>query len=201
MPGMPLECASLYRRALGADFDRLPPVLQAFHDLHAAAKGAFKITRGAGPVRALVANAMRLPPAGDGVPVRLRVEEAAGRERWTRDFGTYRLVTEQWMQGSLLVEAAGPIRFGFRLSAADGQMRFRMERCWLGALPVPMFAAPRVTACVTGLQSTWQVWVQVDVPPLGMIVRYEGELAPATDEENGCPDGPSQPDVEKATSL
>lgn len=178
MADIPEACTPLYRQALGADFDRLPEVLRQFHCVPAggSAGGMFRVTRGAGPIRDLVASSMRLPPASAAVPVRLQVAAAAGRERWTRDFGAHRLVTEQWMRGELLIEAAGPIRFGFRLSASDGRMLFRMERCWLGAVPIPMFAAPRVSAWVIGEDCAWQIMVQVDVPVLGMIVRYEGEL-------------------------
>jgi hypothetical protein len=180
MPDSEQPRASLYRRALGADYERLPGVLRTFHDLPdgGAAEGTFKITRGRGALRNLVADAMRLPPAAESVLVHLQVVAADGRERWIRDFGAHRLVTEQWMDGDLLVEAAGPIRFLFRLTATEHGMEFDMERCRVATVPLAMAIAPRVSARLRGLATSWQVTVQVDVPILGMVVRYEGEMSP-----------------------
>ena len=180
MSGSACNSPSLYRVTLGDQYDRLPPVLRAFHDLSAGgrAQGDLCITRGVGRLRGLCADLMRLPRAADCVTVRLEVKAARGAERWVRDFGPHRLVTDQWHRNGLLVEAAGPMRFGFRLTASETQMAFTMERCWLLGLPVPVALAPRVSAVVTGRADAWWTVVTVDAPLLGLLARYEGEMAP-----------------------
>jgi len=45
------------------------------------------------------------------------VQTDGEEERWTRDFGSLRLVTRQWRRHSLLIETAGPLRLVFRLFA------------------------------------------------------------------------------------
>ena len=171
---------ALYRLACGDPFNCLPDVLRAFHSLPSGgqARGELTITRGPGRIRGKCADLMRLPPAGEGVAVRLEVQVHAERERWIRDFGAHRLVTEQWCRSGLLVEAAGPMWFGFRLTADETRMEFAMERCWLLGLPLPLFLAPRVDAVVTGRASGWWTVVNVRVPLLGLLARYEGEMRP-----------------------
>jgi len=172
--------ASLYRRCVGVEYDALPTILRHFHDAEtgASALGIFRITRGQGVVRNVLANLMALPKAGEQVTVHLKVKVERGGERWIRHFDSQCLITEQWIQNGLLVEAAGPIRFGFRLSADGESMGFEMERCWLMALPLPLFLAPRVSARVTGRETSWWAMVQVELPMIGMLARYEGEMVP-----------------------
>jgi hypothetical protein len=119
---------------------------------------------------------MRLPMPGEQVPVQLLVETQEGRERWTRQFGSSCLVTSQWLQEDLLIEAAGPIRFGFRMTADTTGMEFHFARCWLFGLPLPYALSPRVNAIVRGTEAGWRVQVRVEVPVLGQLSQYEGEI-------------------------
>lgn len=181
MPGNCRTEPSLYRCAAGETFDRLPAVLRDFHGRPAGgcAEGVLCITRGSGTLRGLCADLMRLPAAGAAVPVKLEVRGLANRERWTRDFGAHRLITEQWHRDGLLIEQAGPMRFGFRLTGDETCMVFDMQRSWLFGLPLPRFLSPRVDAVVTGHGScAWWTVVNVRVPVFGQVVRYEGEMRP-----------------------
>jgi len=121
---------------------------------------------------------MRLPAAGREVPTRLQVVVEGEREIWIRDFGTLRLRTRQWHHRGLLIEQAGPIRFGLRVRANAEGLRFDTERCWLGWLPLPARVAPRVTANITARETGWSVDVQIAVPGLGLLARYTGEVTP-----------------------
>ncbi len=177
----PPERSSLYRRAIGPEFDLLPAVLCRFHDQQdgGAAEGVFRVTRGSGAFRDMVASMMKLPRAGEKVAVTLKVTLEGEAEVWTRRFDSQQLITRQWMDRDLLFEAAGPIQFGFRMSVKAGRMLFDMEQCRLLGARIPLFAAPRVSAVVEGRQAAWHCCVEVSVPVLGMLVRYEGEMNPA----------------------
>jgi hypothetical protein len=176
-----LQRPSLYRRAIGPAFDRLPAVLCQFHDLPCGgcAEGTFRVTRGPGMVRDALATIMKLPRAGEKVAVTLRVTVSEEGERWVRHFDSQVLTTRQWIDGDLLYEAAGPLQFGFRMSVEDGRMLFDMQRCRVFGAPVPFRLAPRVSAVVEGRDTVWHACVEVSVPLLGLLVRYEGEMSPS----------------------
>ncbi len=101
-------------------------------------------------------------------------------ERWIRHFGSQCLMTRQYQRQGLLIETAGPLRLGFRLTADTTGMQFRFARCWLLGLLLPNALAPRVHAEARGGDACWRVKVQIEVPLLGLLTRYEGELVPLT---------------------
>ncbi|HLK56661.1 MAG TPA: DUF4166 domain-containing protein [Chthonomonadaceae bacterium] len=171
---------SLYRRTLGESFDSLPPVLQRFHDTPggAIAEGSFRITWGQGWLRQALATGMRLPLPGEQVPALVQVRTKGDMEYWTRDFGSRRLVSRQWLRQGLLVETAGPFRIGFKVSTDATGMRFAFVRCWLFLLPLPNALAPRVHGWVTEHENGWWVQVGIELPVLGLLTQYEGKVTP-----------------------
>ena len=177
MPPAAASYTSLYRRILGPSFDTLPSVLKCFHEQpNATAHGRFEIIRGRGMLRNLLATLAGFPRAGSDVPVVLRVTAEGDRERWSRDFGGHRLETVQWDREGALIEAAGPVRFAFDVTADDTSMRFTIRRAWFLGIPIPRPLAPRVSAVVTANADGWSVDVQVMAPVVGLLVRYAGIL-------------------------
>jgi uncharacterized protein DUF4166 len=172
--------ATLYRRILGDAFDTLPPVLRGFHDREkgGSASGVLSVVHGQGRLCGVLARLGRLPDPATAVPVRLRVVTEGSRERWIREIGDRRLETVQWNCKGLLVEAVGPFRCGYRVDPSREGMRLRSVRGWLYALPLPPVLTPRVEAVVTGQPDAWHVHVRIDLPLLGLLAGYEGEVTP-----------------------
>jgi hypothetical protein len=171
---------SLYRRLLGADFDRLPLALRAFHDSVSGGSGAgiFRVRRKSGAVARAVARALQLPPEGDHVVVTLRVTVENGRELWERTFGTWPLRTLQRLENGLLIERVGAATVAFDVAADERGMRFRsVDFRWLG-VPVPRGLAIEVDADVRGFETHWEAMVLVRAPYVGVITSYEGRFTP-----------------------
>lgn len=76
------------------------------------------------------------------------------------------------------MEAAGLLRFGFRVEADGTGMQFTSLRCRLLFLPLPGALAPRITAVVVGRAACWSVDVRIEAPLLGLLARYHGEVTP-----------------------
>lgn len=171
----------LYQRALGQAFDRLPPILRAFHtdETGGEAAGTLRIEHGKGFLPHLAARLMRLPPPGENIPIHLQIRVDGPREQWIRHYGSHCMRTWQWVQNGLLIEAAGPCRFGFLLSVEDDRMRFTFVRSWLGGLPLPRFLEVRIHATATARETSWWVDVRIESAPLGLLAHYEGEVTPA----------------------
>ncbi len=172
--------ATLYRRILGDAFDTLPPVLRGFHDREKGgwASGLFFVVHGEGWLCGALARLGRLSDRGTGIPVRLRVVVEGQQERWIREMGAPRFETRQWQERGLLVEAVGPFRFGYQIVAGPEGIQLRSARAWLAGLPLPAALAPRVEAVVTGQGDTWHVRVRIELPVLGLLAGYGGEVTP-----------------------
>jgi hypothetical protein len=172
--------ASLYRRLLGDAFDSLPPAVQRFHDQVAGGEAClvFRFSGGKSWLCRAGAAIARLPKAGTETRGWLRVQVEGNRERWIREIGGRRLETVQGEQHGLLVESTGPLRLGFRVAGSSDGMRFTCVRGWFCGLPLPTPMAPRVTAAVVGREDGWWVNVRVELPVMGLLLRYEGEVTP-----------------------
>lgn len=167
---------SLYRRLLGRAFDSLPAALQQFHDVTTEWRGraSFRITRGKGWLRNLVATVGGLPRAGDAVPMRLRVVAEGDAERWQRDFGGHKMESVQRAWNGLMVESFGAIALGFRLVADPPALRLELARFWVLGLPWPTALAPHGAGVEVGQDDGCAIVVTACAPLLGEIVRYEG---------------------------
>jgi hypothetical protein len=167
---------SLYRRLLGPAFDTLPAALRDFHDVETEWHGQaeFRITRGKGRLRGLLADLGGLPRAGEAVPVRLTIRAEGDGERWERDFGGKRLVSVQRAWRGLLVESFGAVTLGFRLVVEPLALKLMPARFW--ALGVPWFRrlAPHGEGVEVGQDDGCAIVATAHAPCLGMLVRYEG---------------------------
>jgi len=173
--------ATLYQRILGEQFELLPEPLRRFHGSPngGRAAGSFRVERGVGRMRAFLAAIGKLPPAGEGVPLRLDVDVRGEEEHWTRSFGSSRLFTRQFAHDGRLVELHPPWKLRIRLGATDKGMQLEHERCYWHGIPLPRLFAPRVESYVEARGERWFVEVTIGMPLVGMVCRYSGEVQPA----------------------
>ena len=172
---------SLYRRLLGKAYDSLPPALRDFHDIDRERhfQAVFRITRGRGWLRNFVCWLGGLPPAGESVPMRLRVIPEGESERWVRDFGGIKLVSVQRARDGLMVESIGALRLGFRLHVESPVLRLELRKVWLLGIRCPLWLAPGGNGVEVGQEGGCAILVRATAPLLGQIVQYEGFVTPA----------------------
>ncbi len=121
---------------------------------------------------------MRLPAAGQDVPVRLRVEPRGQRERWVRNFAGRNVVTTQWDLGELLMERAGLVSFSSALVVDGTCVRYEFRRAWFAGIPLPYWLSPFVDGSASAGENGWRVVVHVFAPYCGDILHYEGWVEP-----------------------
>ncbi len=169
----------LYPRLLGEGFAGLHPSLREFHAARrgAEAAGVFRVTRPRGRLRNLLANSIGLPPAGEVVPLLLKVTPRGSGERWERSFGGHRLDSVQAARQGLLTETAGPASFDLAVTVRNGGMRFRTRRVWVLGIPVPRGWGPSVEAEAASREGGWSVRVRLRLPLLGELLSYEGHVS------------------------
>lgn len=170
----------LYRRVIGAAFDSLPPAVRRMHEIVGAglAEGRARVTRGRNPIARLIGKLIGFPPAADDVAVTVRFFESGGVEVWERQFGDAGFRSRLAQRGDLLVESFGPLRFGFRLDSDANGLSMRLVRWWAGALPMPLWLAPRGPALETAPGGRFRFEVSIGLPLVGEIVSYDGWLEP-----------------------
>lgn len=166
----------VYQQILGDDFERLGDALRRFHMEPGKVRGRLTVTHSSKWVPKLFVWLMRLPKAGVDLETVLVVDGDARSEKWIRDIGSVRLVTQQRMRGGRLVESAGPINFVFDLSEDGGAMVFHHYRSEFLGVPMPKRIAPIIDARVDPDEVGWSVVVNIQCPRYGTICKYEGRI-------------------------
>lgn len=179
---MTTATAPLFAQVLGADvFAGLSPAVRALHSVQGDATwaGQGTITRGRHPLVAPMAWLSRLPPTLREVPVQVRFVTDASGEHWQRRFGTHPMRSRLWQQGGRLREQLGAVRFEFALDTRDGAIHWRLARIWaLGVLPLPARWFAGVHCREREHAGRYEFLVDVALPGIGPLIRYEGWLEP-----------------------
>ncbi len=172
---------ALYRRVLGAAFERLPLPVKALHDnpSRVVAGGFCSVQRGGNPLARFLAGLFGFPPAGEGVPLRVVVEAEGGLERWSRDFGGHRMTSVQGQvpgRPGLLFERFGPARFVIDPRPSGQGLSFALRGARFLGIPLPRFLWPSVVGDETAQAGRYHFNVSVALPLVGLLVRYHGRL-------------------------
>jgi hypothetical protein len=174
---------TLYRRALGEEWERLPPALRAMHD-HASARtvsGRAEVRRGTSLSARLIAAAFGFPPSAPDVSVQVQFDLQGEREVWIRRFGGGgSFSSEQW-QGTgrfagLLCERFGAFTFGIALEHVDGRLHFNVKRAELFGIPLPAWFTPVSISSEHERDGRFHFDVEVRHALAGLIIGYRGWL-------------------------
>ncbi|WP_119303569.1 DUF4166 domain-containing protein [Dongia deserti] len=167
--------ANAFQICLGAAFDRLPDTIRRAHSGTIRLNGYARVSRG-GPIADLLANVMGLPPAAAKVAMSVEGVHLPDRMIWKRRFGDRRFESCFRLQESRLVESLGPFRLHMQLAVQDGRLRYMLERVTLFGIAVPLDLAPSLEAWEGERDGRYDFAVEVRLPFVGRLVRYEGLL-------------------------
>lgn len=176
--------APLFRRVLGAAFDRLPRPLRDLHGNSTARRwiGQAHVRRGRGVVARFIAALFGFPPAGNAVPLRVSIMPEGDGERWVRDFAG-KTFSSTLRHGTgrdeyLLIERFGSIEVALALVVEGERLYFVPRRWfWLG-VPLPLALLPKGASFECESDGRFAFDVQIAAPLIGLIVAYRGALDP-----------------------
>ena len=176
----------LYREVLGADYDRLPALIQEMHDVRGrhSARGRGRVQRSSHLFGRLVAELLAMPAPAQDIPVETSFTLQDGVESITRNYNGSILITHQAMVpdpkggAPLLLERFGPMKLFIRLEGTEEGITFHLQRCKLLGLPLPRFLSPSLNARERVTKGKYHYFVQVGLPLLGRLIEYEGFLDP-----------------------
>jgi hypothetical protein len=173
---------TLYRRMLGASWTALPPAVRAMHDGVVHAEGRAKVARGTSWPSRLAGVLFGFPKAGADVPLSVDFGLSPEGETWTRCFGGRSFSSRQFLGAGrwerLLCERFGPLTFAMALVPEDGRMHLVLRGWSAFGVPMPMWLCPRSASYEEG-EDRFRFHVEIGHPLVGLIVRYQGWLAPA----------------------
>jgi hypothetical protein len=176
------EPASLYRRLLGAAWDKLPREIRRMHNGVTAAAGEASVERGGSWLGNAAAGIMGFPKAASRIPVHVEFRIAGGEEIWIRSFGeksfASRQVAGRGASEHLLCERFGPLTFAMALILHDGRLALVPRRWSAFGVPLPMRLCPRANAYERSEDGRFRFHVEIGHPLTGLIVRYRGWLEP-----------------------
>lgn len=175
---------SMYEQAMGEDFARLHPALQAFHRLagHHALQGRVRIGAPQSLGARLLALCLGTPlRAGEG-GIRFELQAGPGREVWTRFFPTQTMRSSLHLQQVHIVESLGPARLRFGLHAEGPRLVMRLLQLHFLGIACPAWLAPRIVAEEEGeageggMPGRLHFRIEAAVPWVGVVASYSGHL-------------------------
>jgi len=173
---------SLYEKALGSAYQDLAPAIQALHRIgeRAEFKGRCRVTRGRHPLSGVIAFFFRFPKASPDIPVQVVMTVKDGIETWERCFDGRRMVSTQeagtGRQARLITERFGPVAIHMAICILDKKLALETQGWSLFGLPLPRALLPSGEIFEREIDNRFNFHVDICVPLLGRLVKYEGWL-------------------------
>lgn len=171
----------LYRRVLGAAYDRQSRAGQALHDAGPSHwKGYCSVIGAETVVGRLVASLFQLPAATDDAPIAVEFAACGASELWTRRIGTRAMRSRQFIgvrkPAGWIVERFGIFDFDLEVQVDDERLRLSMVGMRCCGLPLPRALWPVIEAEESEEEGRFCFDVQIGLPVVGRLVRYRGWL-------------------------
>jgi len=172
---------SLFARALGADFARLPAPIRRLHQPEGRVdwQGEADIAAPESGFARLCAWAFGLPRQAGRLPASVAIERFGARERWTRLIGPFRFHSHlrEGTRAGEVEERFGPFRFALTLHADAAALRMEARRWWCGPVPMPRWLMPfGIGEERLDEAGRFRFAVEIRLPGAGRVTRYAGWL-------------------------
>ncbi|SHM19727.1 Saccharopine dehydrogenase, NADP-dependent [Roseibium suaedae] len=177
---------TVFERALGRDIEILPQAIRDLHRVFDLRKwtGEASVERGTHFIVPLVCMLAGFPPPAESLPISVTIERKNGSETWTRRFGAHKMVSVLSCRNAagsgVVTERFGPMAFDIHLKAKDGGLSYPVVKGRVFGIPVPRFCLPLSDTLETAADGMFRFKVEISLPLVGRIVRYEGWLRPDT---------------------
>ncbi len=182
---LPVPQLPLYRRLLGESWQQLPPPIRQLHSVNAVStfSGRCTVQRGRSPLAWAIATSIGFPPAGEDLPITVRLAAEGDAERWSRSvagrtFSSVQAAGSGRAEG-LVRERFGAVAVDMALLVEPGGLRYVVRRWRLFGMPMPLWLGPRSIAVESVDEQKFCFDVEIVHPLTGLIVRYRGWLVAA----------------------
>jgi hypothetical protein len=173
---------SLYKDALGQQFQQLSPLLQRFHSAHDMPwQGEASISWSAHPVLRLLLRLGSLPREAKRVGVTVNVVSQTKGEIWQRNFGGQKMRSRQQWVGASLRECFGPVSLALNNQIEQGALHQSCSHGSLLGFSLPRQLNLHVSAREWQENDRFNFDVDIAIANRSLI-RYTGWLRPQSRE-------------------
>lgn len=169
---------SLYQQVLGADFDKLPEKLAAFHRRQGNAIFSGE-TEVQGPqilIARCLARLLGTPRQSGYGPIRFELAATPLAERWTRVFLGTTMTSVMQVANGRIVERLGAARLYFDLVIERNRLQMKLVAMRFLGIPCPACLLPRIIAEESEHENRFCFNIEASVPCFGRVVSYRGFL-------------------------
>jgi hypothetical protein len=168
----------LSQALLSADWHLLAAPIRAVHERRPVTLiGRATVVRGWGWLPRLFGWLSGLPAEQHNGPVRVVLEQARGRERWTRYFATAPPMRSSLRRsGDCVAETIGVTTLKFKFSLEGGSIRWTAVAGRTLGLPWPAAWLKGIDGYESHRGNRYYFNVRAALPGIGLIVHYVGEL-------------------------
>lgn len=173
-----MNTLSMYQKALGDDYARLPAAVQTFHRLsgHTAFNGWVE-TQGPQTILAKVlAACLGTPRSSSSGPIRFELSASPAEETWTRHFPAQAMTSCMRLVDGHIEERLGAAQLTFDLLAAEDKLSMRLARMRFLGMPCPRWLMPGIVAEERGADDQIHFLVTAELPLVGVVASYRGYL-------------------------
>ncbi len=173
---------ALYPWVLGAGYGTLPGILRRMHMVNprVEASGTGTVSHGTNWAARMLARAFGFPAEGVDRPLAVSFLQGAGSETISRSYSDATLVTRQSAAGPAgsgrLAEHFGPFQLVILLDSSYRGLEFNLQEVRLWGRLLPAWLRPRLSAREFVQADWYRFEVEIGVPLLGRLIRYEGRL-------------------------
>ena len=173
----------LYQHILQDQWQTLPPAIRDLHNLQTSksVEGRARVERGTGILAKIIALLFGFPKATPDTSVKVDFTVKNGQEIWQRTFGNTSFRSFQYegrgRYENLVCERFGLLTFGLAVVVKNNELHLVVRRWDILGLPLPLFLAPRSDAHESEDAGKFHFHVELSLPLIGLIVRYQGWLA------------------------
>jgi hypothetical protein len=173
-----MNAASMYERAMGESFHRLPSAVRRFHKLAGVQElhGWVETDAPSTLAASLLARCIGTPLQATSGPIRFQLDATPEAETWTRHFPGQRMTSRMRLDARKVVEQLGAARLTFELCEVGGRLEMRLQGLHFLGVPCPRWLLPRIIAQESGQADKLHFHVQASLPVIGVVSSYRGHL-------------------------
>lgn len=160
---------------LGEKYSDLAGLVKQAHTGHIRLEGNVYVRHGNGLAK-LFARVLKLPPAGESLRLVVNGYHEVDQMRWQREFEGHRMQSCFRLKGEYLVENMGPVKLWMKLGVDQGVLEYHLSKASLWGITIPRIFAPRLNAYEKEVDHHYVFGVRIDLPILGKLIEYSGQL-------------------------